>query len=181
MTCKLQIPYVSQEDLGAKAFANDCGPTCLKMLLGWAGLAEKVSVDQISRDIKIAPRGKGSFAGFNQLMFAASKYGLKLVYQRPTSLDKLRAELDAGRPSIALIHYGSISRRQSTFNGGHFVIVSGYDDDLIFLHDPDWWGDRRDEGIYLPVPADEFETAYGPVGAKKAGNIPYQALLVKVG
>jgi ABC-type bacteriocin/lantibiotic exporter with double-glycine peptidase domain len=172
------MPYISQEDVGAKAFANDCGPTCLAMMFAHYGLARNISVDRICRDIGIAPRGKGSFAGLNQLIFAASKYGLKLKHHRPVALPEIVLEIDADRPVLALIHYGSLSRRQSTFNGGHFVVVTGYDDSGLLVHDPDWWGSRRVEGEYLPVPYLEFATAFGPIGARKAGNLPSQALFV---
>lgn len=178
MTIKVAVPYWSQEDAGAKGFANDCGPTCVKMLLEWAGLARHIMPDRISRDIGLAPRGKGSFAGMTQLIFATSKYGLKLKHKRPTSLEQITDELSAGRPSLLLVHYGSFPKRQSTFNGGHFVVATGFDDDHLLVHDPDWWGDRRAEGEYLPIPFAEFETAFGPIGAKKAGNLPSQALFV---
>lgn len=175
---KIPVPYWSQEDVGTKGFANDCGPVCVKMLLEWAGKAQHIQPDRISREIGLAPRGKGSFAGMNQLIFAASKYGLKLQHKRPVTVPQITDEIAAGRPVLALIHYGSISNRQAKFNGGHFVLVTGYDDANLYLHDPDWWGDLRAHGEYAPVPISEFETAFGPIGAKKAGNLPSQALFV---
>lgn len=172
------VPYVSQEDVQAKAYANDCGPVVMKMLFNWARVALNIPADRISRDIGIAPRGKGSFSSMNQLIFVGSKYGLKLRHVRPALLPLIEDEIRAGRPVPTLLHYGSVPNRQAKFNGGHFVLVTGFDETTIYVHDPDWWGALRNRGEYFPILRTDFEIAYGPVGARKAGNLPYQCLFV---
>lgn len=176
---KIIVPYVSQEDAAVDKHVSDCGPACVKMLLNWAGLAHKITLDRLEHDVDIAPRGKNRVAKFNQLMYVAGKYGLKLVYKRPVHLSAIFAEVDSGRPVLAFLHYGSITKRQSTFNGGRFVVVVGYDADHIYLHDPDWRGDSRGGGEYMQISTAEFELAYGETGSHKTGSLPYQSLFIK--
>ena len=176
---KILVPYYSQEDDDADSYANDCGPTCVKTMLSWASLALNVGIDRISRDIGIAPRGKDSFASMAQLMVVAAKYGLRLRHQHSVTLQEIVDELDAGRPLITRVHYGSFPKRQSAYNGAHFVVNTGYADSYLLVHDPDWWGERRYEGEYLHIPVDAFQTAFGPIGSKKMGSAYHsQALFV---
>ena len=67
---------------------------------------------------------------------------------------------------IALIHYGYFVSvdygvsTQSFFTGPHFLVVSGYDDQYVYVHDPLWWGSRREEGKYKRWTHDQFFNAW---------------------
>ncbi len=176
----LDVPYHSQEDLDARWAAADCGPTCVRMLIGWHALRRgrpnpPLTVDEVSR---VTGMGPSRFSFPSQLVRAAARFGLRLVETREMTMERVIAELDAGRPLIALVRYGSISYRQKlSFRGGHFVVVIGYDSQHIYVNDPYWWGDRRAEGAGLAVPRREFERAIG-ADAWRGGNPPYWGVLV---
>jgi uncharacterized protein YvpB len=57
----------------------------------------------------------------------------------------VRAQLDAGHPVIAEVWYrGLPGRWNSTYNGDHYVVLVGYDEDGLTYNDPvDRSGGRR--------------------------------------
>jgi hypothetical protein len=77
---------------------------------------------------------------------AGNLYGLGLqVHDQSSdgSIASLKTWIDGGRPALALIDYGPIVKakyHESVIQGGHFVLVVGYDDDDVFVHDPYWNG-----------------------------------------
>jgi LysM repeat protein len=180
-TVLLDVPYHSQEDADAKWAAADCGPACVRMLIGWNALRQgqpdpNLSIDEVA---KATGMGRNRFSFPRQLVAVGEKYGLKLEYRRDAKLAAVLAELDAGRPVISLIRYANLKGRQNQrFRGGHFVVVAGYNDREIVLNDPDWWGNNRNGGAGFRVPRAEFEGAIG-LDNWKAGNDPYQAIFVK--
>ncbi len=177
----LRVPYHSQEDGDARWAGADCGPTCVRMLIGWNAIRQgqpepDIRVDEVS---KATGMGRTRFSFPKQLVAVGEKYGLKLEYRKDATLPNVLAELDAGRPVISLIRYANLKGRQNhRFRGGHFVVVIGYNDREIILNDPDWWGSRRSEGAGFRAPREEFESAIG-LDNWKAGNNPYQAIFVK--
>jgi hypothetical protein len=100
-----------------------------------------------------------------QLMRAGESYGAPLEFRQGWGLTQLRAALDEARPAIALVHYGVFSaqdgRTQSRFAGPHFVLVVGYDDEAVAVHDPLWTGSRRHEGAHKRWPNAVWLDAWG--------------------
>ncbi len=149
MPTLLNIAYKSQYDADAAASRNDCGPACLAMLLNALGVA--ATTDDVFQRTGAAADGYVSMA---QLMRVGESYGAPLEFRKGWTLPDLRARLDLARPVIALVHYGAFSElepghsTQSQFKGPHFVLVVGYDDEHVIVHDPLWAGARRDEGAY---------------------------------
>jgi hypothetical protein len=179
----LDVPYHSQEDGDARWAGADCGPACVRMLIGWNAVRQgqsnpNLTLDEVS---KATGMGRRRFSFPSQLVIVGENYGLKLAYRKDAKFPAVLAELDAGRPVISLIRYANLTGRQNQrFRGGHFVVVVGYNDSEIVLNDPDWWGSRRSEGAGFRVPRDEFEDAIGPASLR-AGNNPYQAIFVLPG
>lgn len=149
MSTLLSVAYKSQYDPDAMASRNDCGPTCLAMLLNALGIS--ATTDAVFRRTGARPEGYVSMA---QLMRVGESYGAPLEFRKSCGLDQLRAWLDLARPLIALVHYAAFSElqpgvsTQNPFKGPHFVLVVGYDERSVVVHDPLWTGDRRGEGAF---------------------------------
>jgi hypothetical protein len=179
---RLSVPYYSQEDPTAQYASADCGPASLRMMIGWHRLRNgqpdpaTLTIDELSRAMGL--RG-GQFSFPIQLVQVGRRYHLPLIETLNATLPRIQQEIDAGRPVISLIHYGSISKRQNQeFTRGHFVVVIGYTASEVILNDPDWWGVRRNEGASLRVPRAEFEQAIGR-RLQSTGNNPHWAVFVR--
>ena len=177
----LDVPYHSQEDADAKYAWADCGPTSLRMIIAWNahrfGLPNpNITVDEIVRTVGIGPK---DFSSFAQLIPAARKYGIEMYHTNQATLERVKRELDFGRPVVQLVRYGSFSQRQhQRFTSGHFLVVTGYNATHVYFNDPYWAGEQRNEGHNWAVPNEEFNHSIGPKGAGMAGNMPYQALFL---
>lgn len=155
------IPYKSQYDADASEFRNDCGPASLAMILQSFGV--HVSTDAVYR--KTGTKAN-RYVSIGQLMRAGLNYGVTFEYFYDWSLDRLFEILAEGHPLIALVHYGAWSQlepgtsTQNKFQGPHFVVVLGYDDQYIYVNDPLWKLDRRNEGYRKAWTHDQFMQAW---------------------
>lgn len=162
MAQKLDIPYRSQRDSDALYAPSDCGAACVAMLLEAFGMV--VKIDDI---FKATHRNQQEFLSRADLINAANQFHLSLQRFNNGSQAFLKQSIDANRPFIALINYqawsqpGSGVSTQSTFTKTHFVVVTGYDGDDVFLNDPLWWGTRRMQGKNKKVTYAQFAAAWG--------------------
>lgn len=145
----LDVPHVSQLGPEAGYGVGDCGIACVAMVVGYeTGTAP--SVDALAQSV-------GLLAGFDyahitrHLIPAAAQHAVTLYWHAGMTLAAVREELDAGRPIIALVDYRSLPRRYSTsYAGNHYVVLTGYEDDVLTYHDPlAPTGDER----FMSVPA----------------------------
>lgn len=172
------VPYLSQWGEGANRSPGDCGPACAAMLVHHY-TDQRPTVDEVAI---AAGQPEGShYTTLTQLTTGAAHYGLTLKWHRPILLDDIRAELDAARPILMLIHYGALpDRLDQNYTGGHFVLVVGYGHDeggaFFLINDPDWWGPRRDEGDHWRITPDELGAAISQCHLD--GNRDNQGLLV---
>lgn len=151
----VSVPYRSQHDSDAQASRLDCGPACVAMLLEWRGT--RVAIDEIAR---LTGAGKTSA---DALSIAARKYGLGLRKLSPMSLADVDAQIQAGKPMIALVRYGDFGdqRQDFAYVGLHWIVIVGVDAENVYINDPDWWGERRLEGKCRPVSRAVFDHAWG--------------------
>ncbi|MBU1621855.1 MAG: C39 family peptidase [Gammaproteobacteria bacterium] len=175
----LDVPHVIQWGPGANRSPGDCGPACTTKLVHHL-TEHRPTVDEVAI---AAGQPEGShYTTLAQLAAGAAKYGLVLQWQRPLKLDAIRAELDADKPVLVLIHYGALAGRlDQGYTGGHFVVVVGYGRDeegeYFLLNDPDWWGDRAAEGDHWRVTATELDAALDECSLD--GNRNYQGLVIR--
>lgn len=171
---KLNVPYRSQWDVpDANLAVGDCGPTCVAMLLN--GLGKTATPNDlyyvIYPELKNAPNkqvpNKG-YTNFGQLFKLAQAYGVMLdrfTYAPGGALNNLKASIVAGKPSIALVKYATWrAKTGNNFDGAHFVVAVGCDDDHVLVHDPlfgSGYGTDRAKGAYFEWANDEFKTAWG--------------------
>lgn len=61
-------------------------------------------------------------------------FGLKARFGQLGSVEKLKAQLDRGRPTpIGFLHHGT---PQAPSGGGHYLVAIGYTDDHLIVNDP---------------------------------------------
>jgi uncharacterized protein YvpB len=135
-----------------------------------------VSVDDVSRATSKPPGY--IYTVFADLDRAANQYGLDLVHQFGTlTLDMIRAEIDAERPAIALVHYPSLPKRYSaTYAYSHWILIIGYAGSVFYYHDP-YWPDR-DGGALIQIESAELLQALKNVTFNS--NTPMQGATQKV-
>jgi ABC-type bacteriocin/lantibiotic exporter with double-glycine peptidase domain len=102
------VPFFPQQP-------NQCGPASLASLLGFFG--QNVPPQHIAAEIFDPALGGTSTAA---MVAYGARHGFPLWAHQGTLTD-IRAELDAGRPVIAL------HRRAWPHRGFHFVVVTGYE------------------------------------------------------
>ncbi len=159
----LNIPYRSQWDKAdAGNYDADCGPTCAAMILNYHNISS--TPNSIYAE-NFPHKKKSEFTNFTELMAVFKKHGVAIEYRqannRQEALYHLRANIDAGKPMVTLINYlhwrqhDPIGRNK--FNGGHFVVVVGYDNAHVYIHDPLFglWVSVN-HGAYYPLPIDIF-------------------------
>lgn len=180
-TVKLNVPYRSQWDPDADDHNADCGPTSLAMLL--SALGDPISPDQMYT--YIGQRGMSEYTSFGDLTRAAKARNLTMTRKNflpAKALDELKATLDAGKPFIALVNYAFWDPIvHNGFKGSHFVLVTGYDDDQVFIHDPLFRDGKprpehkREQGNFCAYTYEQFLDAWGGFAAGQNPN--YAALI----
>lgn len=159
---KLRIPYRSQWDSDAKDHSGDCGPTSVAMLLNGKRVA--ITPDELYSYIGSRPK----FTYIPDLKNAAWGAGqLNLTYKayanRQQALHELRQNIDDGHAFIALAKYKPwIKLTGNQFEYGHFLLVTGYDDSHIFVHDPLFglWA-KREKGEFFRFTNKQFLDGWG--------------------
>lgn len=151
----LNVPYKSQWDDDATATQNDCGPASIAMILNFYN--EKLSTNDV-----FYKSGAGlGYVTFAQMFNSITSYGYRYELITGCSIGKLKEFVDKEIPVIALVHYGELASRQDQkFTGPHFFVVCGYDDNNYIVNDPNYWGNRREEGNKHYYSKDQFETAW---------------------
>ena len=174
----LDVPYLSQWGEGADERRGDCGPACIAMMAHFLTF-ERPTVNQAAAACNQPKEGDASgYTMHWQLRQGARHYGFTLEtrskYRPPIlTLDLLKAQIDAGEPSIALIHYGVlrdetngsgfVENQDQNYDRGHWCLFVGYDDVAVYLHDSDFWGQQVNNGKFRCVPNRAFVEALAAV------------------
>ncbi len=165
------IPYKSQYDPDANAFRNDCGPACLAMLLNAFGYNASTNLVYAKTGAK-----PNHYVSVAQLMRVALSYDVPFDYVARWTLNQLLDTVHKGKGIIALVHYGAWSQinpgisTQNTFEGPHFVVVVGADNEHIFVNDPLWKELRRSQGFRRGWTHGQFMDAWSR--NQEDGNTP---------
>ena len=197
LSTTLLVPFLSQWGDGADVRKGDCGPASVAMLVHHL-TGYRPTVDQVADACGQPSAGVGSqYTGHAELQRGAAHYGVTLEIRSPytrrrgregLSIRLLMDQIDAGKPSIALIDYSvlkkllksfgpEIIKNQDIFEGGHWLAVVGYDENSIVVNDPDFWKARAGDGDHRRIPIEVFDAALGSVAP--GCTVGYQGLIVK--
>jgi ABC-type bacteriocin/lantibiotic exporter with double-glycine peptidase domain len=105
-----------------------------------------VTYSALLRLLRIQPYGAP--AGNIRLL---SGLGVRVTYSK-TNLRGLEALLDQGLPVIVFVRTGELP--YWTYQTDHAVVVVGYDEDYVYIDDPDR------SGAPISVPSGDFELAW---------------------
>jgi hypothetical protein len=151
---KLDVPFLSQFDATAAGRNADCGPTSMAMILN-AGRepAGYVTVDELYNR-HLPQKGVNDFTSVTEMLALGRNEGLaverKLFADSEQALAGLCDLVRAGIPFVALVNYSHWDEiAQNNFRGGHFVVVAGFDEEHVFVHDPLFRGSRRRQGEFF--------------------------------
>ena len=164
----LRVPYLNQWGQGADERRGDCGPACVAMLARYYNSAfNSVTVDEAATACGQPTGGDGAKSTMHwQLRDGARAYAIELEtrskYKPPElTLDLLKAKVDEGDSSIVLLHYGVlrdgtngtgyIENQDQAYARGHWCLFVGYESGDVYIHDPDFWGERRGDGGFRLV------------------------------
>ncbi|GJM42737.1 MAG: hypothetical protein DHS20C20_30190 [Ardenticatenaceae bacterium] len=159
---KLQIPYRSQWDQDAKDHSADCGPTSVAMLLNGKRVA--ITPDELYTYIGVRPKYtslsdlKNAAWGAGQLTLTFKAYG-----NASQALRELKRNIDEGHAFIALAKYKPwVAITGNNFEYGHFLVVTGYDDSHVYVHDPLFRrGPQGSKGEYFRFTNKQFLDGWG--------------------
>ncbi|MCP4418183.1 MAG: LysM peptidoglycan-binding domain-containing protein [Chloroflexi bacterium] len=159
---KIQLPYRSQWDEDADDHSSDCGPTCVAMLLNGKRVA--ISPNELYKYIGYRPK----FTYISDLKNAAWGAGqMTLTYKKYAgsgdALRELRRNIDNGFAFIALAKYKPwVKITGNKFEYGHFLVVTGYDETHVYVHDPLFglWA-QRSRGEYFRFSNKQFLDGWG--------------------
>ena len=165
---KLNVPYRSQWAEDAVTHNADCGPTCVAMVLNHYGVAitPDDGYDVLSRQFN---RHFGSrqytttFDLKNICNFKNVPVNITWFADQSGAMWQLRKKIDEKKPFIALVNYAPWRGiTGNSFSGSHFVVVTGYDDQHVYMHDP-LFGDEQPvaKGEFFKMTTAEFVSGWG--------------------
>lgn len=128
-------PFQEQLNMGY------CGPASLKMVLGYYGILK--TEDELAllmgwdKDLGVDDQG---------IKKAAESFGLKVEIQNESTFEDIEKWLDKKVPVIVdWFTRGRQDYTESAVPDGHYSIVSGLDDEYIYLQDPEIGRERKIE------------------------------------
>lgn len=121
---KLKIDFLTQT---GNSITNDCGPAVIAMIAGVTIQKALTVTGKAGQQLHIA-----------DIMTALRAYRIDHEHKCPITLADARALLALGHPIIALVGYGNLPThlKADTYNGNHYVILSGYTAAGFYVHDP---------------------------------------------
>ena len=164
---RVSVPWNSQIQF-VKNLANDCGHACVLMVMQYLdtwmnGKGQTITIPMLYDLTQY--RHQSGWTNTAQLKSIAKEYGVELEskYQhRPPKdvIDIIKQTLKNNGPVILLVQYEHLGITNPTSGGGrfaHWVVVTGYEGDIIFVNDPLWTSPTY--GRNLAVKADNLSKA----------------------
>jgi GH24 family phage-related lysozyme (muramidase) len=128
-TNPLKVPYCDQELMADHEGYRECFSACSAMLaMYWGKEANENTYDHLR-----AHYGQTTLWWIQ--LDALRFLGLEAHYSTDGTPQKLKAEIDAGRPvAVGWLHHGPVS---DPIGLGHWIVIIGYDANGFFVNDPE--------------------------------------------
>lgn len=166
----LLVPHINQNADGSRQYRNDCGMACVAMAIHFL-TDKRPSVDHLMNHY-IQEEYRGKYLSFSQLFPALRGFGLQAEYRRPFRTEDIQEAIEAGSPCIVLVKYSALPKHLQaiSYNGSHFVLISGYENGAFRFNDPLAADAQWIEAINL-------HTAMSGFGVGE--NLPYQGMVIR--
>jgi ATP-binding cassette, subfamily B, bacterial len=120
---KIRVPYHRQEG------NTTCGVACLRMLFAFHG--KDVTETELEETCETSWLGNTC----GELVRGSTKYGFEAEEIENVTIDDLSAMLSKKMPLVALLDPAVLYGGLEGF--GHFVVITGIENDIIYYNDPD--------------------------------------------
>ena len=121
---RLTVPYFCQYNNNFEPWAT-CNNTSLAMVISYFGTKDINQPGNLPDQI-YAKYGKSN--SVEAIRNVAKKLGYNVVVKKPGTIDDVKLAIDNGSPVIVGADFtGSV---------GHFVVITGYDENGVWVHDP---------------------------------------------
>jgi uncharacterized protein YvpB len=163
---KLDVPYISQWDQTAHTHNADCGPACIAMILNAdRPPVQHVTVDDLYRR-HLPNKSVGDFTTLPEMMSIGQAEGFPVRREsfddHQAALEGLHTLIAQDKPFVVLVNYAKWDDiAQNNFDSGHFVVVTGHDEEHVFVHDPLFRGTRRHLGEFFVWRNQRFLDGWG--------------------
>lgn len=150
----ISVPFLPQVPPGIWARSNNCGQTSVLMVISYLNKAQPTPQGIIGIDDWLFQKYSdpvnnynGSVTNTTKLEAVAKEYAgfINSFKVNGWSLDNIKSQIDLGNPVIAAVTARYLSNRGYGHMGGHFVVVTGYNDTNIICNDP---GTRSGQNKY---------------------------------
>jgi uncharacterized protein YvpB len=130
----LAVPRESQMQFAESIRRRICSPTSIAMVLGYFGLAS--SVEEIAE--ASYHTGHDMYGIWPQAIWAMSRPGMCGYVCRIRGYRDVSEFLSKGIPLIASINYkqGELTNAAIDQTPGHLVVITGIDDNFVYVNDP---------------------------------------------
>lgn len=118
-----------------QTFDFDCGAAALQVVMEYYGV--EMRGDELRKELKTDKDG----TDYVNMIALAEKQGFKVFASEGVSLEQLKHFIDDGYPVIVLVQawaekYMTFKEWESDYDNGHYVVVIGYQDNIIVFEDP---------------------------------------------
>lgn len=145
-THMMTVPWITQIQSGIN-FKNDCGHTCVLMVLRFMGKASGRSVKDLY-DLRDFRHSQGWTTG-DQLVKIGNHFGGNFARHATRtatmeSMTWLKNTLRKNKPVIVLVWYPSLGFNNPS-NGmfNHWIVVTGFQGSTFYVNDPLWVAENR--------------------------------------
>ena len=124
----LNVPYDCQlNNPGGEGWRECFSSSCAMVAMYWG------VIDHQDEYHKVRPRFGDSTEATSQIR-TLNHFGLKAEFKQMGSKEKLKQQIDRGRPApVGFLHHGPV---HAPSGGGHYVTCIGYTDDSFVFNDP---------------------------------------------
>lgn len=118
-----------------QTFDFDCGVTALQTVMEYYGV--EMRVDELLKELKTDEDG----THYANMIALAKKMGFTVFASEGVPLEELKRFIDIGYPVIVIVQawaerYMTLEEWKSDFDDGHYVVVIGYQENIIIFEDP---------------------------------------------